>query len=126
MPVQPHSVLQIPGISNDALRIVQWTLANGDTGQWVALPFHTDYTVEVVGTFGAGGSVQLEGSNDVVNSPSVQTILNDARGKGNPLVFTSADIRTVLDCPTQIRPNCTAGDGTTSLIVRVKAIKRAL
>lgn len=127
MPVRSHSVLQIPGVSTDSLRIVQWTgILNGDTGEWVALPFHTDYTVEVVGTFGVGGSIRLEGSNDVVASPSVQTVLNDARGAGNPLTFISADIRTVLDCPTQIRPSCTAGDGTTSLTMRVKAIKRSL
>ena len=109
------------------MRIVQWTLGNGDTGQWVLLPFHTDYTVEVTGTFGAGGSVRIEGSNDVIASPATPIVLNDARGDvTNQLVFTSADIRTALDSPTQIRPNCTAGDGTTSLIVRIKAIKRAL
>lgn len=99
--------------------LVQWTLANGDTG----LPYLgfgvIDGSVQVQGTFGAGGSVQMEMSNDGTNYQLM------ADPQGNDIVKTSADLETILDIiGRQIRPNCTAGDGTTSLVVSLYAVRR--
>jgi len=92
-----------------------WTpLANGDTGLPQTGARLADKTVQILGTFGAGGSVNIEGSND---GGTTWAILNDSRGEGNALTFTSADMREVLEVPEMIRPNVTAGDGTTALTV---------
>jgi hypothetical protein len=97
----------------------KWTpLANGDTGRFFDAPTLPDKTVQVFGTFGVGGSVNIEGSND---GGTTWHILNDSRGEGNALTLTVADTRTILENPGLIRPNVTAGDGTTSLTVIIVA-----
>ena len=92
--------------------LAQWAdLANGDEGE--ALPFsqYADKTVQVVGTFGAGGSVTIEGSNNGTD----WAVLADAQG--NALNITSAKIEQVLEVTQYVRPRVTAGDGTTSINV---------
>src|SRR3990170_6577208 len=85
---------------------VSWSaLANGDTGNVQDLSRYPDRTVQVLGTFGVGGSVNVEGSND---GGTTFAILNDSRGEGNPLTITAADMRTILESPAGIRPNVTA------------------
>lgn len=67
--------------------------------------------MQASGTFGSGGSVQLEGSNDGVNWVKL-----------SPAALTSAGMTTTLGAeerPRYIRPNVTAGDGTTSLTVSI-------
>lgn len=91
----------------------QWLgLANLDTGAPLgeaSTANNSDRTIQVNGTFGAGGSGQLEGSNDGVN----WNILTDPLG--NSLVFTSAGMKAVTELPRFYRPEVTAGDGTTAL-----------
>jgi len=95
---------------------VTWTgLLNGDVGDDVDLGMFPDKSVQVEGTFGTGGTISVEGSNDGTN----RRILNDSRGEGNPLTLTAADVRVVLENTKQVRPNVTAGDGTTSLSVSI-------
>lgn len=72
----------------------------------------SDKTVQVTGTFGAGGSVQIEGSND---GGATWHVLNDPQGTA--LVFTAAKTEAILENTQLIRPNVTAGDGTTLLNV---------
>jgi hypothetical protein len=67
--------------------------------------------VTVHGTFGAGGSITIQGSNDGTN----WFALTDPQG--NALTKTAAAIEQVLESPLYIRPLVTAGDGTTSLTV---------
>lgn len=77
----------------------------------------SDKTVQVLGTFGVGGVLSIEGSND---GGTTWNILNDTRGEGNPLTFNTAggsDIRSINENPDLIRANCTAGDGATNLTV---------
>jgi hypothetical protein len=92
-------------------------MANGDVGQ----PFETldfgDISVQVVGTFGTGGTVILEGSNQ--STPTTWATLNDPQG--NAISFTAGKIEQVLEMPRWIRPNVTGGDGTTSLAVELWA-----
>ena len=86
-----------------------WTgILNGDTGDSAGGPYST-FSAQVTGTFGAGGSIRLDGSNDGVNWFAL-----------SPTALTAAGIFGALGAaehPRFIRPNCTAGDGTTNLTV---------
>lgn len=95
---------------------VSWTLANGDTGKPVYVGDLPEKTVQILGTFGAGGSVQIEGSSD---GGTTWVILAN-RGGGN-IVRTAAAIDLIAQTPLLIRANVTAGDGTTALTVIVTA-----
>lgn len=86
-------------------------LANGDDGTGALFAGVADKTVQVLGTFGSGGTVVIEGSMD----GSTWAGLTDPQG--DPLSFAAAGINTVLENPKFIRPNVTAGDGTTDLTV---------
>jgi len=86
---------------------VAWTLTNGDTGSPMVLGRNAFF--QATGTFGTGGSVQLEGSNDGTNW-----------GALSPSALTGAGLFGTLrktEAPLYIRPHCTAGDGTTSIVV---------
>ena len=91
---------------------VVWTgLLNGDDGA----PFEgydwADASVQISGTFGVGGSVNIAGSNDGTNF----VVLADPQG--NALTKTSAAIEQIMECVKSYKPAVTAGDGTTSLTV---------
>lgn len=105
----------------DRAHVIEWTgltQATLDTGNPVEMPGSSDRSVQVTGTFGAGGSVRLEGSNK--EAPTVDAdyaVLTDPQG--NALDVTSAKIEQVMELTRWIRPRVTAGDGTTSLTVRL-------
>ena len=103
----------------DGVVAVVWkTLANLDTGKPFILPAFADKSVQVHGTFGAGGNCRIKGSNFTTGTPTWAT-LNDPQG--NALDVTAAKIEQILENPYQIQPEITAGDGTTSLTVRLLA-----
>jgi hypothetical protein len=106
------SIIQ-PGRSGvEHATLVTWSgLLNGDTGEQVSLTDFPDRTVQIVGTFGAGGAVNFEGSNDGTN----WAILTDPQG--NAITKTSAAIESVTETPRYVRPSVTAGDGSTDLSV---------
>lgn len=93
------------------VRLITWSgLLNGDNGapaQWVEF---ADRCFQVTGTFGAGGSLTMEGSNDGINWAAL------ADPQGNALTFTAQKVEQALELPRYVRPNVTAGDGTTSLV----------
>lgn len=92
--------------------IVSWTgLLNGDDGQPLKMPGSSDRSFQVLGTFGAGGTIVIEGSNDATN----YVTLTDPQG--NTISKTSAAIEQVQEVTALTRPRVTAGDGTTSLSV---------
>ncbi len=96
---------------------ITWTpLLNGDVGDAFELSGAPDKTVTITGTFGSGGSVTLQGSNDGTN----WFALTDPQA--NAITKTAAAMEAVLENPRYIRPNVTAGDGTTSLTV-ILAVK---
>lgn len=106
-PTKDHS------ISSDGT-VQQWTwsaLANGDTGHPVEWIQFADRCVSVTGTFGAGGTLVIQGSNDNTN----WFTLNNAQSAA--LSFTASGLKQVVELPRYIRPSVTAGDGTTSLDV---------
>lgn len=93
---------------------ITWTpLVNGDTGA----PYHDfdsqEKAVQVFGTFGAGGTVSIQSTLEA--TATNYAIINDVQG--NALTITAARIEAVQEPSGQIRPNVTAGDGTTSLTV---------
>lgn len=107
-----------PASSNIGAHLTRYiweTMLDGDTGLAVEMGASADKTMQITGTFGAGGSVNIEGSNDGTN----WEILEDA--DGGALTFTSADLQLIRDNPQFIRANCTAGDGTTDLDVTIVA-----
>lgn len=106
-----------PNVSINFKRAAWLTMANGDTGTPL-LPEHSadyqDRTVQVTGTFGTGGSVTIQGSND---GGTTWATLTDPLG--NALTFTAAGMKQITEMAEQMRPNVTAGDGTTSLNVHI-------
>lgn len=99
-------------LNDDAARITWTGLLNGDDGApATGMSEFDDRSVQVQSTFGAGGTVLIEGT---VDGSNYQT-LNDAFGVA--LSVTSARIRAVTEYVYAVRPRVTAGDGTTSLTV---------
>lgn len=92
-------------------------LANGEAGQPVSLHRYPDKTFQISGTFGAGGSVNIEGSNDGSN----WNVLADING--NALTRNASGIDTISDNPFYIRANCTVGDGTTNLKITILCVQ---
>ena len=90
--------------------IAIWTgLLNGDDGTPIDWTRFADRCIQFTGTFGTGGSIQMEGSNDGTN----WGILNDLQG--SQIVKTATGIEGIAEVPRYVRPKVTAGDGTTSL-----------
>ena len=100
---------------------IKWTpLANGDDGQWFDTQDFPDISVQVFGTFGVGGNLRVQGTNELV--PANPAILADSQG--NALDITAAKIEQVLENVRWIRPIVTAGDGTTALTVQLYGGRR--
>lgn len=105
-----RTVTVAPHLENQQVTLFTWTgLLNGDDGSPIDWAVWPDRSVQFVGTFGTGGSIQLEGSNDGTN----WAILNDLQG--STIVKTAAGLEGVAELTRYVRPRVTAGDGTTSL-----------
>jgi len=103
--------------------IVTWTgLLLNDTGKSYIMPYFSEKTVQVEGTFGTGGKCAVQGSL-MVSTPTFQT-LNDPQGA--ILEIATAKIEAVLENVHQIRPNIVAGDGTTSLVCYLLLVGKRL
>lgn len=104
-------------LQTDVLSVVtrlNWTgLANGDVGEAVDLREYYDRSVQVAGTFGAGGTVVLKGTIDGTNWVTL------TNGIGDSLSFTSGSIQFITELVWKVRPEVTAGDGTTSINVHL-------
>lgn len=101
-------------VSEGYAKVATWgSLANGEAGVALEENLWADRSVQVDGTFGVSGSVQLEGSNDGAS----WYVLTD--GQGNPLVFAGAKIEAIAEITRYVRPRITAGDGTTSLAINL-------
>jgi hypothetical protein len=108
--VEPNPGGQVSG------QLATWTgLLNGDTGERYEGIDFADRTLQVTGTFGAGGSVSLEGSN----TGAVGTWITLTDFAGDPITCTDACLKVVLENPRYLRPSVTAGDGSTSLTVTI-------
>lgn len=111
MAVVNYSVERIT-TEKDPCHVLTWSnMANGDSGQPVEMPGSADRTIQVTGTFGSGGNLKLEGSNDGTN----YSVLTDPQG--NDLDITTAKIETITEITRYMRPRVSAGNGATSLTV---------
>lgn len=98
--------------------LIGWTgLDSDDSGSPAEVLDYPDKTVTITGTFGTGGSITMQGSNDNSNWFS----LTDPQG--NAITKTAAAMELISECPRYIRPLVTAGDGTTSLAVQVLCLR---
>lgn len=105
-----HPTLSEVTTRGDHCHIIMWSsLANGDDGSTIQMPGSADRTVQFDGTFGSGGTIVLEGSNDGI---TYYTLTDPA---ANSLSFTAAGLKSVTEVTRYMRPRVTAGDGTTSL-----------
>jgi len=111
MPERNHTV-SIRRLEDCEAITVKWTgLLNTDTGKPYVMPYFSEKTVQVEGTFGTGGKCAIQGSL-MAETPTFET-LNDPQG--NVLEIASAKIEEVLENAYQIRPNIIAGDAGTDL-----------
>jgi hypothetical protein len=110
----------VPGEDSGRLEVHEWALAQDETGAALSVPLLADRSIQVSGTFG-GATVTVEGANNPT-SPVWHT-LNDSRGEGNALSFTTADTRQISEITTQIRLKVTGGDGTTAIIATLACIR---
>ena len=98
--------------------VAKWTgLQNGDTGKPFEGYHMADKCVQVVGVFGVGGKVAIQGSN-MVTSPIWAAVVDP---QGNILEFTVAGLEAILEDPLKLRPSVVAGDANTLLDVYLKA-----
>lgn len=104
-------------IKNRSTYITWANMANGDTGEPLSFAGHADKTMQVFGTFGSGGQITFEGSNDprVLSDPNnaVWFTMNDPQTL--PLVKTGAGGDLIIENPRFMRPRITGGDVTTSI-----------
>ena len=108
----PVMTKQVKGSENNAIIKVTWSgLQNGDTGAPVFFPDYTLASFQLTGTFGAGGACSIQGSNDDTN------FVNLEDPQGAALTKTATALEKIEQPCLAIRPNVTAGDGTTSLVV---------
>src|SRR4051812_47544385 len=107
----------VPAPDTHLMRI-KWLglAANADVGQALGVDFsaYQDRSVQVVGTFGTGGAITMQGSND---GGTTWSILTDPLG--NNLVFSAAGMKQITELPEQIRPAVTAGTGTSALDIHL-------
>jgi hypothetical protein len=101
-------------LENIGCALVSWTLANGETGDAVALGNFRDRSVQVGGTFGVGGNCVIEGSNDGTN----YVTLTDPQGNALNTI-TAARLEQITETTRFIRARISAGDGTTAITIHL-------
>ena len=107
------TITPTPATLGDYAIKMTWTpMANGDVGSPFDMMNYADRSVQVLGTFGAGGNLRWEGSNDL---GTTWATLTDPQG--NALDFTTAKIEQVMELAHWVRPKVTNGDGSTAITV---------
>jgi len=108
------TITDISLTQDGSVKLLTWaalTQATLDDGEPMSFPEFGDVAIQMTGTLGAGGTVVWEGSND----KHVWATLNNAQGTA--LSLNALGIKQCVERPLWMRPRCTAGDGTTSLVV---------
>lgn len=103
--------------------VAVWTgLLNGDDGTPIEMALYADRSISVFGTFGAGGNLIWEGTNDptlvATLPPANYQTLHDPQGVALGTI-TAAKITPIEEITHWMRPRVSAGDGTTSLTVQL-------
>ena len=125
MTVTVAAVPTNPNTTHSAKLITWPAVLEGNLGSAVELVAHDIKTVQLTGTLGSGGSLQVEGSNDGTNWYILNT---DVSGTKTNLIMASgqlaAGLYTIIENPYYIRVNSTAGDGSTTFTPILCAIRR--
>lgn len=102
---------------NGEVLVATWTgLLLTDVGTPMAnLEHMSEKSFQLSGTLGAAGACTVEGSNDGVTWGT----LKDKQGVA--IVMTALGFASTQDKPLYVRPNITAGDGTTALVLIMAA-----
>jgi hypothetical protein len=112
--ISASTLSAIPGIGNIAgYKVTFQNLTQTTTDTTSALQIHdfSDKSVQIEGTFGVSGAVNIEGSNDGTNFRT----LNDPTG--NALQLTQAGMKAIIEPCIQLRAHCISGDASTTLNV---------
>jgi hypothetical protein len=119
MPVKPYVEVTLPvQFRGVGIQIFKWEgMVNGDTGTPLNVPIYSDKTVHVFGTFGAAGEVLIQGTLETIAAPTSWVTLDDIFGTTLSILIAKA--KTIEQNVYYIRPNVTAGDGTTDLDVYI-------
>ena len=118
MATRSNSVDRFTNFGNEA-HVISWTgLLNGDDGTPIIMAGASIRSVQFVGTFGAGGTIIFEGSNDGTN------YFTSTDPQGNAISKTAAGAEALEECTKYVRPRVTAGDGTTDLKAYLYVSKR--
>jgi hypothetical protein len=92
----------------------QWSLAQGDTANPIAISNQGDMTIQVSGTFGGAG-ITLQGSNEPAATNGIA--LHDI--DGNAINLTAAGVLQVKEKTLFLWPVISGGNGTTNLTITI-------
>jgi hypothetical protein len=119
------AIIALNSVTEYPTQFITWAaLANTDTGQPYPSAKLSDKTVQVFGTFGTGGAVTMQGSNDprVITDPTnAQWVTLTDTTETAIVLDTTTRAAQILQNFRYVRPNVTAGDGATSLTVIICA-----
>jgi len=113
MATAPYVVL----LDNVSTKVIKWTItsANPDGAPYPFAGNYPDKSVHAFGTWGAGGSLKLQGSNEVVAAPTNWYNLTDPQA--NEIALVADKIEQVLENANQVRPYLSAGTGVTLTVI---------
>lgn len=106
-------------MSKRVARTVWSGLLTGDDGAAESPGRLSDRSIQVSGTLGAGGSVNVQGSNDGVTWAT----LSDPAG--TPLATMGLGVEEILENTLFVRPLIVSGDGTTNITVQLVSASTA-
>jgi hypothetical protein len=107
------SAVLVPSVDKKFLKVKWETVtATDNVGAAVEMGAFRDRSVQVIGDFGTGGTLVIEGSND---GGTTYATLTDPQG--NALSFTAAGLEAITEMVGHIRPRLSAGSGTVDLDV---------
>jgi len=103
-------------VLGDPTIVYRWptlTFTGSDSGNPLPGIGWSDRSVQVEGTFGAGGTVVIEGSNDGTNWHTLKDPFSVA------ISFTATGLAQVTEISRYVRPRVSGGDGTTSVTITI-------
>lgn len=110
-------------------KVFTWTgVLNGDVGLPIPSTYaaFVDRSFQFEGTFGAGGSATVEGSNNDDGTGGVGNYRALTTPQSTSVIaITAGGIAQVTEATQNMRPHVTAGDGTTNLTVTAYCTRHA-
>jgi hypothetical protein len=98
--------------------VTNWTgLTGGDTGAPMPYSSFADKTVQCFGTIGA--AITMQGSNDprVISDAGNANWFTLTNNLGASIAFAAAGGMLIAEAPLYIRPNCSAGTTSATVII---------